>query len=36
MLGKMQRSENTQRRNKEIMAWVAEHPEIKARIEARR
>jgi len=35
MLGKMQRSEYTTGRNQEIMAWVAENPEIKAKIEAR-
>ena len=33
MLGKMQRSETTQRRNQEIAAWVEEHPEIKAKVE---
>ena len=35
MLGKMQRSEYTQGRNQEIMSWVAENPEIKAKIEER-
>lgn len=35
ILGKMQRSENTQRRNQEIVAWVEEHPEIKAKVEDR-
>ena len=35
ILGKMQRSENTQRRNQEIVAWVDEHPEIKAKVEER-
>ena len=35
MLGKMQRSEYTNGRNQEIVAWVAENPEIKAKIEAR-
>lgn len=35
VLGKMQRSENTQRRNQEIVAWVEEHPEIKAKVEER-
>ena len=35
MLGKMQRSEFTNGRNEEIRAWVAEHPEIKAKIEER-
>lgn len=35
VLGKMQRSENTQRRNQEIVAWVDEHPEIKAKVEER-
>ncbi len=35
MLGKMQRNEYTNGRNEEIKAWVAEHPEIKAKIEER-
>ena len=35
MLGKMQRSEYSNGRNQEIKAWVEEHPEIKAKIEAR-
>lgn len=35
VLGKMQRSENTQRRNQEIVAWVEEHPEIKSKVEER-
>ena len=35
MLGKMQRSEYTQRRNQEIAEWVEEHPEVKAKIEDR-
>lgn len=35
MLGKMQRSEYANGRNAEIRAWVAEHPEIKEKIEAR-
>lgn len=35
MLAKMQRSENTQRRNQEIVAWVEEHPEIKSKVEER-
>ena len=35
VLSKMQRSEYTQQRNQEIMAWVEENPEIKAKIEAR-
>ena len=35
MLGKMQRSEYSNGRNEEIKAWVEEHPEIKAKIEAR-
>lgn len=35
MLGKMQRSECTNRRNHQIMTWVEENPEIKAKIEAR-
>ncbi|HTQ30412.1 MAG TPA: hypothetical protein VMI53_04320 [Opitutaceae bacterium] len=35
MLGKMQRSEFSQRRNQEIAQWVEEHPEIKAKVEER-
>ena len=35
MLGKMQRSEYANGRNEEIKAWVAEHPEIKSKIEER-
>lgn len=35
MLGKMQRSEYTNQRNQEIVAWVEEHPEIKAKVEQR-
>lgn len=35
VLSKMQRSEYTQQRNQELMAWVEENPEIKAKIEAR-
>ena len=35
MLGKMQRNEYTNGRNQEILAWVEENPEIKAKIEAR-
>lgn len=35
VLSKMQRSEYTQQRNQEILAWVEENPEIKAKIEAR-
>jgi len=35
MLGKMQRNEYANGRNEEIKAWVEEHPEIKAKIEAR-
>ena len=35
MLGKMQRNEYTNGRNHEIMAWVEENPEIKAKIEER-
>src|SRR5690606_33442534 len=35
MLGKMQRSEYTNQRNQEIMAWVEENPEIKAKVEQR-
>ena len=35
MLGKMQRSEYANGRNAEIKAWVEEHPEVKAKIEAR-
>jgi len=35
MLGKMQRREYSNGRNAEIKAWVEEHPEVKAKIEAR-
>lgn len=35
MLGKMQRSEYANGRTAEIKAWVEEHPEVKAKIEAR-
>jgi hypothetical protein len=35
MLGKMQRSETTQRRNQEIAEWVEQHPEIKTKVEER-
>lgn len=35
MLGKMQRSETAQRRNKEVAEWVEQHPEIKAKVEER-
>ena len=35
MLGKMQRSEYTNQRNQEIVAWVEENPDIKAKVEAR-
>ncbi len=35
MLGKMQRSEYTNQRNQEIVAWVEENPEIKAKVEQR-
>lgn len=35
MLGKMQRSEYTNQRNQEIVAWVEEHPDIKAKVEHR-
>ncbi len=35
MLGKMQRSEFSQRRNQEVAQWVEEHPEIKAKVEER-
>jgi len=35
MLGKMQRNEYTNGRNQEIVAWVEENPDIKARIEER-
>ena len=35
MLGKMQRSETTQRRNHEIEEWVEQHPEIKSKVEER-
>jgi hypothetical protein len=35
MLGKMQRSEFSERRNQEIAQWVEEHPDIKAKVEER-
>jgi hypothetical protein len=35
ILGKVQRSEYTNQRNQEIVAWVEERPEIKAKIEER-
>jgi len=35
MLGKMQRTEFTQSRNQEVVAWVNENPEIKAKVEER-
>lgn len=35
ILGKMQRAGYANQRNQEIIAWVEEHPEIKAKIEAR-
>ena len=35
MLGKMQRSEYTSQRNQEIVSWVEENPDIKAKVEAR-
>lgn len=35
MLAKMQRSEYGQRNNQQIMSWVDERPEVKARIEER-
>ena len=35
VLGKMQRAGYANQRNEEIIAWVGEHPEIKAKIEAR-
>lgn len=35
VLGKMQRAGYANQRNQEIIAWVEEHPEIKAKIEAR-
>lgn len=35
MLGKMQRSEYTTQRNQEIVAWVEENPDIKAKVEQR-
>ena len=35
MLGKMQRSEYTNQRNQEIVAWVEENPDIKAKVEQR-
>jgi hypothetical protein len=35
ILGKVQRSEYSNQRNQEIVAWVEERPEIKAKIEER-
>lgn len=35
MLGKMQRSESVNARNQEIRTWIAENPEIKAKVEER-
>ncbi len=35
MLGKMQRNDFTQSRNQEIVAWVNENPDIKAKVEER-
>lgn len=35
MLGKMQRNEFTQTRNQELVNWVNEHPDIKAKVEDR-
>jgi len=35
ILGKVQRSEYSNQRNQEIVAWVEEHPYIKAKIEER-
>jgi hypothetical protein len=35
MLGKMQRSEVSERRNEELLQWVNENPEIKAKVEER-
>jgi hypothetical protein len=35
ILGKMQRAGYANQRNQEIMAWVEENPEIKAKVEAR-
>jgi hypothetical protein len=35
MIGKMQKAEYSNGRNEEIRAWVAEHPEIKSKIEER-
>ncbi len=35
MLGKMQRSEYTNQRNQEIVTWVEENPDIKAKVEQR-
>ena len=35
ILGKVQRSEYSNQRNQEIVSWVEEHPEIKAKIEER-
>ncbi|OAM91860.1 hypothetical protein AW736_26530 [Termitidicoccus mucosus] len=35
MLGKMQRNEYTQQRDQEIIQWVNENPEVKAKVEER-
>jgi hypothetical protein len=35
MLGKMQRNEYTQQRDQEIVQWVNENPDIKAKVEER-
>jgi hypothetical protein len=35
MLGKMQRNEYTQQRDQEIIQWVNENPDIKAKVEER-
>lgn len=35
VLGKMQRAGYANQRNQEVIAWVEEHPEIKAKIEER-
>lgn len=35
MLGKMNRNEYASRRDQEVMQWVEQHPDIKARVEQR-
>lgn len=35
MLGKMQRNEFTQTRNQELVSWVNENPDVKAKVEER-